>query len=386
MPDHQPMERPRNTVRGWHLLVAGVLVGVVIGTAVRPLWQPKPYGSDGSAGAPVATRPTPGAAATQPAHRFVPDKPLANRVLIVTIDGLRPDIPAMAAMPNLRALAAAGSYTFWAQTVADPYVYTLPAHVSILTGVNPDRHGVTWNRYIEQSYSQVPTVFELAKARGLTTALVSGKMKFIALTKPGTLDWTYLPPDEPVTDALVAAKAVEILRKHRPNVLFVHFPGVDTAGHESGWGSPQQRAAAEAADAALGEVLSALQETGLSSGTIVLLTADHGGQGLAHTSADPRSRTVPWIAAGPGIRRDADLTRIPSLAVRAEDTFATACGALGIPLPAGIEGQFIEGILESRELLFPMTAPATQPRRLLTTSSRMRATTYKHGSETSDGR
>jgi predicted AlkP superfamily pyrophosphatase or phosphodiesterase len=282
---------------------------------------------------------------------------LAERVLIVSIDGLRPDLLAVADAPTIRGLAAAGSYTFWAQTVADPYVYTLPAHVSLLTGVNPDRHGVTWNEYIEESYPQVPTLFELAKARGLTTALVSGKMKFVALAKPGTLDHTYLPPDEPVPDALVAGEAVRVLREHRPHVLFVHLPGVDTAGHQAGWGSPAQRAAVAAADAAVGEVLAALRSSGLAAGTVVLLTADHGGAGLTHDPADPRSRTVPWIAAGPGVRRDADLTRHPSLTVRAEDTFATACGVLGIPLPPHAEGSFVEPILEGRELLRPATNP-----------------------------
>lgn len=332
---------------GWMAAAGALLIGFAGGFSLK-LWTPTPKvpAITATVGAPTVP-PT-----TTPSRRsFVPDKPLAERLLLVTIDGLRPDLLAVANTPNLRALALGGSYTFWAQTVADPYVYTLPAHTSILTGVNPDRHGVTWNTYIEESYPNVPTVFELAKARGLTTALVSGKMKFIALAKPGTLDWTYLPPDEPVDDSAIARQAIAILRQHRPNLLFVHFPGVDTTGHAFGWGSAEQRGAVEAADASLGELLTALRAAGLAAETFILVTADHGGADISHYNGDPRSRTIPWIASGPGVRVGVDLTREPFLTVRAEDTFATVCGVLGIPLPPGTEGRFVEQIIAGRELL-----------------------------------
>ena len=178
--------------------------------------------------------------------------------------------------------------------------------------------------------------------------------------------WAYLPPDEPVDDALVAARGVEILRQHKPNVLLVHLPGVDTAGHEKGWGSPEQLAAVARADAALGVVLDAVRDAGLEPATLVIATADHGGAGRDHWGDDPRSRIIPWVARGPGVRRNHDLTRYIPLLVRTEDTFATACGALGIPIPADSDGRFVGEILQRRELLFPTTGPArpgTRPAR-----------------------
>jgi hypothetical protein len=105
-------------------------------------------------------------------------RPIAavTHVLIISIDGLRPDLLTRGDVPNLRRLLDSSCYTMWARTVKE--AYTLPAHVSMLTGVVSDRHGVTWNRYIEDSYPNVPTLFELAKQAGLTTAMVSAKMKF----------------------------------------------------------------------------------------------------------------------------------------------------------------------------------------------------------------
>ena len=336
-------------------LAAGLVAGYVAGSrrAAPParLGEQPAASAAGAAAqpaAPPATSVSP--AATRPAVR-PPDAPFAKHVVIITIDGLRPDLLALVPTPNVRSLIAAGSYTLWGQTVDHPYVYTLPSHVSMLTGVNPDRHGITWNEYIEESYPNVPTLFDLAKRRGLTTALASGKMKFISFTRPGSIDWAYLPPDEPVEDGHVAAQAAAILKRHRPNVLLVHLPGVDTWGHERGWGGPEQLAALAKADAAAGTVLAAVREAGLEPDTLVIATADHGGAGLGHWGDDPRSRTIPWVARGPGVRRGQDLTRFVGLTVRTEDTFATACAALGIPIPPDSEGRFVEAILEGRELL-----------------------------------
>jgi predicted AlkP superfamily pyrophosphatase or phosphodiesterase len=295
----------------------------------------------------------PHAARAEPATR-----PHAQRVVIISIDGLRPDLMAQADVPHLRGLLRQSAYTFWAQTVEDPYVYTLPAHVSMLAGVHPDVHGVTWNNYIEQAYPQAPTLFELAKRAGRTTAMVSGKMKFIALAKPGTLDWQYLPPDEPVDDLDVVAKQADsLLRAHRPDVLFVHLAGVDTAGHASGWGSAEQLAAVQRADRAVAVIDRALNDLKLADSTLLIVTADHGGAGVSHGGDDPRSRTIPWIVRGPGVRAGYDLTRREGLTIRTADTFATACAALGLPVPAGISGRPVTAIHAEGELLETPTSP-----------------------------
>ena len=71
------------------------------------------------------------------------EKPVAaiDRVLIISIDGLRPDLLLRAYMPRVRGLCAAGSYTFWAETT--PEAYTLPCHLTMLTGAPAEAHGVT---------------------------------------------------------------------------------------------------------------------------------------------------------------------------------------------------------------------------------------------------
>ena len=258
--------------------------------------------------APVA--PSAAAASTPELHgppKLIPRPvPAINRVLIISIDGLRPDLLLRGEMPRVRGLCKTGSFSFWAETT--PEAYTLPCHVSMLTGTPSEKHGVTWNEYIEQSYPNVPTLFEVAKQAGYSTAMVTGKMKFIVFLKPDTVDHFYLPPDKPVTDRDVAERAESILHQHRPQVMFVHLPGVDTVGHEFGWGSPEQMTAIAQADEAVGLVLDALTDLTLADSTLTILTADHGGAEKGHDTNDPRSHFIPWIASGPGLRQDYDLT------------------------------------------------------------------------------
>jgi arylsulfatase A-like enzyme len=83
----------------------------------------------------------------------------------------------------------------------------------------------------------------------------------------------------------------------------------------------------------------------LLDSTVVLVTSDHGGAGRTHGPDDPRSREIPWIIAGPGIRGNLDLTTDADLDIRTEDTFATLCYLLGIDVPQPIDGRPVTQIL-----------------------------------------
>lgn len=276
--------------------------------------------------------------------------PAIERVLIISVDGLRPDRLLLAQTPVMHRMIRDGAYTMWAQTTA--VSITLPSHTSMLTGVTPRKHGIEWNSdlpLVHPIYPQVPTIFELARKWNYTTALVTGKTKFTALAKPGTLTYESIPEgkdiedDEPVADV-----AVKIIREHRPELMFVHFPADDKRGHKFGWGSPEQLQAIERADVCVGRLLAALDEIGVREHTLVILTSDHGGAGLTHGPEDPRSRNIPWIVNGPTVKNNFDLTQSMDLMVRTEDTCATACYVLGL-------GQF--PYFDGRPVLFAFDNP-----------------------------
>ena len=303
--------------------------------------------------------PVPAATALQRPRRVASTAPTTgpqigrgSRVLIVSIDGLRPDLALMSDMPNLRGLLPAASYTFWARTT--DVALTLPSHASMLTGVTPARHTIEWNEDVAGErlrYPAFPTLFELAKRAGYTTALVSGKSKFVALARPGSVDWLELPPvGAGPSDAEVAAMAATLISEVSPQVMTVHFGDVDRAGHAHSWGSPEQYDAIARADAALGAILTALRSAGVFEETLLIVTADHGGFHRMHGN-DPRATHIPWIARGPHVRRKNDLTRVPNVTVRTEDTFATAAAFLGLTVDDSIDGRPLSVIYEPVELL-----------------------------------
>jgi hypothetical protein len=273
--------------------------------------------------------------------------PAIQHAIIISVDALRPDLALRANTPAIHALFNSGSYSFWARTTAESV--TLPSHTSMLTGVQPTKHGIQWNSDLPLEhpvYPNYPTLFELAKKVGYTTAMVAGKSKFIALTKPGSLDWQYIPDMTHSEDQDVLDHALPILHEHHPDVLFIHFPSVDNAGHAKGWSSPEQMAAIEFADSCIGKIVAALDEDHLRDSTFILITADHGGAGLSHGPDDVRSRMIPWIVNGPGIRKGLDLTIYGDLQIDTEDTFATVAYLLSIPVVRPVEGKVVQQIID----------------------------------------
>lgn len=280
--------------------------------------------------------------------------PQISKIVIISVDGLRPDLALRANTPNIHAMMKEGSYSLWARTTAESV--TLPSHTSMLTGVTPVKHQIQWNYdlpLLHPVYPAYATLFELAHRAGYTTAMAAGKSKFINLARPGTLDWVFIPVETSADDLDVATEAVGMILGHEPDVLFVHFPGVDVAGHAYGWASPQQLDAIAEADESIGLVLWALDQRHLRSSAFIVVTADHGGAGLSHGPDDPRSRNIPWITVGPGIRRGLDLTSYPDLVINTEDTFSTAAYLLGIPILRKVDGKPVLEIFDrsNQELL-----------------------------------
>lgn len=286
---------------------------------------------------------TPGA--TGPLTRPIP---AVEHVVVVIVDGLRPDCALLADAPTIRGMIRGGAYSLWARTTA--VSITLPSCTSMLTCVNPEKHGVAWNKDqppAQQGYPAVPTVMELATRAGLVTALVSGKSKFVALTKTGTVTHSFVPPTGKFSDEQVATEAVRIIEEHKPAFLCVHFPDVDSVGHAKGWGTPDQLTQIARTDAQLARVLTALERAGIAGSTAVILSADHGGAGLTHGAEDARSRHIPWLATGAGVRRGYDLTRDRALQINTEDTGATVCWLLGLGQKDYFDGKPITAAFEA---------------------------------------
>ena len=305
------------------LLVACQIPATVAPTPVPPTATLPPT----STFTPTATG-TATATFTPTASQTPTPLPLARRVLILSIDGLRPDAIPLAPMQNMEALLAGSAYTLSAQTIF-PSV-TLPSHASMLGGVCPSKHGVDWNDYLpDRGYATGTDIFDLAHAAGMQTVMYVGKEKLRQLTEPSSTDvFTFINDrDLVIADQLIANFPQDF------RLLFIHFATVDDMGHEYGWMSPEQLSVAYRADQALGKILAELSARGLRQETLIIVTADHGGHDTTHGYSLPEDMTIPWIVNGPGVRPGQLTTQ-----VRTMDTAATAAFALGLTLPAEWDG------------------------------------------------
>jgi len=236
-------------------------------------------------------------------------------VVMISVDGLAGfyfDDP-KAEMPTIRALAAEGARA--SSMKASTPTVTWPNHTTLVTGMNPARHGVVGNNYFDRATRKkvtlisdpvydkeqivkTPTLYDLAKGAGMKTAGI----RWPASRNAKTLDWTI--PDVATRELLIkcstpvllteakkagipvfdADKPTDeqstrlfnlILREHRPNLALLHLINVDHIEHESGPKSSEAYAAIKEADELVRQVWDELKKDFPGKATLFIVS-DHG--------------------------------------------------------------------------------------------------------------
>jgi arylsulfatase A-like enzyme len=275
----------------------------------------------------------------------LPAASITRHVIVVSVDGLRPDAIATFGAATLQRLMSEGSYSLSASTI-DPS-RTLPSHTSMLTGQPPEVHHVLWNNVATAKSDTIdlPNIFSVARAHGYRTAAFFSKAKFQPLQLDGTLDYSQAPGGlfGKWPAARTIADVAMYLQTARPNLLFVHLPDPDSSGHASGWMSAAYGRAVLAADAAISRLLGLADRTFGAGAYSIIVTADHGGHGRGHGSRDPEDVTIPWIVWGQGVKPG----QLAAPAIRTMDTASTALWLLGVQRPADWAGSAVVAAFHS---------------------------------------
>ena len=247
-----------------------------------------------------------------------PDAARCEHVVIVSIDGLRPDFYlGDFDAPALKAAAAGGAQARSVESVYPSSTY--PAHATIVTGVRPAKHGIhantTWSEqgstrdwYWHAKDIRALTLWQAAREKGLKVAITywptsvgaeatwllgeiwdpDGKetvKRLAAAATPGLLaELAFavgIPQDSIVADklaidAFVSRAAAQIFRKHRPNLQFVHLLNVDEVQHKEGPGGPAVREAVRLQDENIARIRKAIEDSGVGDRTALLIVGDHG--------------------------------------------------------------------------------------------------------------
>jgi predicted AlkP superfamily pyrophosphatase or phosphodiesterase len=285
--------------------------------------------------------------------------PRFDRVVLVSIDGLRAD--AVEHMPVLSQLRARAAWTDSLRTVVP--ALTVPGHLSMLSGRDVTRMGIRSNDIdttaaILWYVNGASTVFDWVRGAGGSTEVVAGASLVSTSAREEARE--FLGADRLVATALgsgpIGNEAVATVSgPGAPTLLFVHFPDVDLAGHDSGWIVPDARsttggdslgseylAAAARVDAEVGRLAAALAPAIDSGRAALVITADHGGgygEGCTagvpafreHCTATPGDDLIPLVIVGKGVPVGRLTTPLSITQVG-----PTVGRLLGVWMPAGI--------------------------------------------------
>ena len=316
-----------------------------------------------------------------------------HNILLVSIDAMRADHVGAwgyqrATTPVIDRLAARGTRFAWAFTSAPT---TRPAVTSILTGRYPS--SLPWIRRVKLVWQEAGAVGlpEVLRGAGYDTAAIACCDRFENAIQEYAgfkfIDKTPIPflntrPGRENSD-MVADGAIRWLGKRagrsEPFFLWMHFLDPHTPyrvpdGGTSFGSRNIDRYDSELAfvDHNFGRILASLDELGLASSTIVVVTADHGEEfeehGIKYHSLSLFNQVarVPLVIAVPGAA-----ARVVSTPVSIVDIMPTILDLVGVDGPGGMNGRSLaaavrgQGELADRPVLLEVYPQKSIPRDLL---------------------
>lgn len=263
-------------------------------------------GTGGTGGTPEPSEPTPGPSGDQ-----------AMTIMVVAVDSLMPEDIDPTVMPNVQGLIDSG--TTYSESRSVFSAETIPNHIAMMTGVNPDRNGIPTNNFWDRDAGGDKDGEDLDNPNELTaktmftwideecrsgatplnpdisTGAVLSKTYLWEVFRGDAVDpqsndinLTNLQPDshwdpqtspgyigpgsEHTPDNFTGPEAVS--RLPEVDFMFVNLGDVDRSSHAAGAGARQ--GSRNTADQQVGNIIAALQDAGRWDKTIMILVSDHG--------------------------------------------------------------------------------------------------------------
>ncbi|QHW32084.1 hypothetical protein GZH47_15535 [Paenibacillus rhizovicinus] len=239
-----------------------------------------------------------------------------EKVLLILVDGMRPDALSACGHPFIEELKASAAHTLQATTIM-PSV-TLPCHMSLFHSVPSERHGILDNVYTPQ-VRPIAGLCEQLHAYQRTCAMFYNWEQLRDLTRPESLAYscfiagnahTYEASNDMLTD-----QAIQYVGGHLPDFAFLYLGLVDEIGHKHGWMSDAYLKSVYASWASIERIVRALPPE-----YAVIVTADHGGHDRTHGTTMPEDMTIPIfiksrsMLPGTAIRQASILDLAPTIA------------------------------------------------------------------------
>lgn len=256
---------------------------------------------------------------------------MKQKVILISIDGMRPDGFLACGHPFIQDMMKLGSYTLQGRTVF-PSV-TLPCHMSMFHSVPPERHGITANVYMPP-VRPINGLFEQIKASGGVSAMYYGWEPLRDIARPASLKFAeflnaYM---EENTDGALADAAIARIKKSAPDFVFLYMVETDEkGGHDCSWMS----------EGYLHQISNAIEQVkkvyeACGNEYTIIVTADHGGHDRSHGTQMPEDMTIPQFFIGKDFVPGQELENVCLL-----DLAPTIAHIMGIPAANEWEGKVL---------------------------------------------
>ena len=240
-----------------------------------------------------------------------------QRMYIISLDAFgASDLVYAKTLPNFKLLLERSALVEKVETVYPSLTYM--AHTSIVTGVYPNKHGVTNNTYLQPGRKspdwhwyakdiQVPSLFDAAHEKGYKTATflwpVTGRSKsidynlteifpnrpwqnqvLVSLYSSTTMFILELERkfghlrkgiQQPELDEFLTASILETIKTKNPDLMAIHYVELDSMRHHFGVHSPEAKQAIQNMDKHLGQIMEVMKQKGIYEETVIAILGDH---------------------------------------------------------------------------------------------------------------
>ncbi|QTD41919.1 ectonucleotide pyrophosphatase/phosphodiesterase [Sporosarcina sp. Te-1] len=241
---------------------------------------------------------------------------LTDHLIVISFDCLSAnDFEEIKKLPNFKRLLEGASYCRQVETIYPSVTY--PCHTSIITGNYPNRHGITANTLVQpgrpspdwywhRRHVKGTTVYDEARRAGMSTAAllwpvtakakidfhipeIFANRKWHSQTAVSLINGSFFYTikmnrkfghlrqgiRQPWLDDFVTAAAAHTIRTKKPDLMLLHLVDLDSQRHQYGFSSNEASDALKRHDERLGELLQAIEDSGIGDRTTVIALGDH---------------------------------------------------------------------------------------------------------------
>lgn len=227
-----------------------------------------------------------------------------KKVILIGLDGCRPDCCLAAKTPNIKKIAEQNYYSWNAQS--EIHTISGPAWTSSLTGVHMDKHKVTDNDF-KPFNRKYETIFKIAKK-------IFPKIRTVAHSHWGPIVTELFEPNSmdikcTGSDKKMMKNIVKDIQKDKGDLYFIQMDDIDGAGHKHTYSleSKKYLECIEERDKMVGEILKAIENRSNTEDWLVIIYSDHGGEGKGHGLPVKGCLNVVFIVANKNLTKRGEM-------------------------------------------------------------------------------